>query len=193
MDGNGWNDYYASNPTPWTRPDLDLVAEARRLTPGLAVDLGAGEGADSLWLASQGWQVSALDYAPAALRTISRQAAARGLEVSTRLGDVTELKLEPDFDLISICYLHMGAEPRRRMLRGAVAGLAPHGTFVYIGIARGPGGSDIPSELLAVPGEIVAELGDLEIERADARFREIGCPEGDFEAEVMVVRARRPS
>lgn len=193
MDGQGWDAYYSANAEPWTRPDDDLQREVAGLKPGRAIDLGAGEGADALWLAGRGWQVTAVDYAEAAIATVQRLAHERGLEVTGRVADVTDLQLQPTHDLVTICYLHMSAEPRARLLHAAVSGLAPGGTLLYIGIARGPGGSDIPGEVLATPEKIVEQLEGLEIERADRRYREVGCPEGGFEAEVMVVRARRPA
>jgi len=79
------------------------------------------------------------------------------------------------------------------LLRAAQAALLPGGTLLYLGTARGPGGADISREVLAVPHEIVEQLPGLIIERAGARFREVACPEGSFEAEVIVVRARCPA
>ena len=72
-----WNSYYETNEEPWTKPDATLIAEAEGLSPGKSLDLGCGEGAESLWLAEQGWQATGLDYAPAAIATFERLAGER--------------------------------------------------------------------------------------------------------------------
>ena len=64
----GWEERYAGDVDMWSgRPNAQLVAEASRLTPGTALDVGCGEGGDALWLAQHGWQVTASDFADAAL------------------------------------------------------------------------------------------------------------------------------
>jgi 2-polyprenyl-3-methyl-5-hydroxy-6-metoxy-1,4-benzoquinol methylase len=49
------------------RPNGRLVAEVADLTPGRALDVGSGEGADAIWLARHDWTVTAIDISAAAL------------------------------------------------------------------------------------------------------------------------------
>src|SRR3954468_4007884 len=49
------------------QPNGRLVAEAAGLTPGRALDVGCGEGADAIWLAQRGWTVTAIDISDVAV------------------------------------------------------------------------------------------------------------------------------
>ncbi|NJP04477.1 MAG: methyltransferase domain-containing protein [Chloroflexaceae bacterium] len=190
-----WDDYYTNNEKPWLSPDPDLMAVAATLPPGCALDLGAGEGADSLWLAQQGWAVTAVDFAPAAIATIQRLANEHHLHISGIIANVVTYQPDTLYDLIFMCYLHLPASERNHLLNQVQQSLAPHGRFLYIGIVRPDDTTetDIPLALLATPSEIVAVLSGLTIERVDQHERVIGCPEGDFTATVQIIQAYRPN
>jgi SAM-dependent methyltransferase len=49
------------------RPNLALTEQVVALTPGTALEVGCGEGADAIWLAAQGWQVTGVDFSAQAL------------------------------------------------------------------------------------------------------------------------------
>src|SRR5450759_898595 len=105
MDLQGWNERYRMSeaddaPTPL------LVETAGRLRPGKALDLACGSGRNALWLAQNGWTVTAVDGAPAALEILRRNAAAQKLAIDARLADLErgDYKIEPAWDLIAMCY-----------------------------------------------------------------------------------------
>ena len=191
MDRNGWDDYYRSNNAPWAIPEEALMAEVEGMPPGRALDLGAGEGADSLALAQRGWEVTAVDNAPAAIATIERLASERGLAVRGVVGDITTFRADGLFDLVFSCYVHVGRYERVAMLTRAVTALGRGGTLIYIAFARTELQTDIPPELLATQDEVISELGGLCIVKSGVSRRTIGWPGGSSEADVMVVRARR--
>lgn len=119
------------------QPNPQLVAEVAGLTPGTALDAGCGEGADAIWLASRGWQVTAVDFAPTALRRAREHAATLGAGITSRI-DWVEADLtswtppEEQFDLVSAHYVHP-AGPREVLLRGLAAAVAPGGTLLFVG------------------------------------------------------------
>ena len=67
-----WDEMYRSRARIWSgEPNPQLIAEAAPLPPGTALDLGCGEGADAIWLASRGWKVTAVDVSQSRLARLS--------------------------------------------------------------------------------------------------------------------------
>ena len=195
MSQKFWNEYYKNTNAPWTTPDAGFVAEVTQLPTGSALELGCGEGADSIWLAKRNWEVTAVDFAPAAIENLTQAAQTQGVNVKGIVADVTTYQSDEKYDLVFICYMHLHRDERHQMLNCATELLTPGGILVYIGIAQSSAAdSDIPTELLATPGEIVAVLSDLIIERADVSHRVIEMPgeNENFTADVITVRAKKP-
>ena len=75
-----WDDRYAEKDQIWSgRVNAQLAAVAEELTPGRALDLGCGEGGDSVWLAEHGWTVVAVDVSQTALQRALGEARRRGV------------------------------------------------------------------------------------------------------------------
>lgn len=74
------------------------------LTPGAALDVGCGEGADAVWLAQQGWQVDALDVSARALARAEAAAAQAGVELRLLHHGLEELPGDTAYDLVSAFY-----------------------------------------------------------------------------------------
>lgn len=201
MDAAGWNQRYATTELVWTaEPNQFLVAETSSTPPGTALDLGAGEGRNAVWLAQQGWRVTAVDFSEVGLAKAAELAAAAGVGVSTVCADVAGYTPDPGvFDLVAILYLHLPAHLRREVHRRAGIGVAPGGTLLVVGhdatnLTDGHGGPQDPDVLFA-PADIAEDLADcgLVIERADRVHRTATTPDGDRVAIDALVRARRPS
>lgn len=118
--------------------------------PGSALDLACGTGRNALYLAGRGWQVSAVDGAPAAIEYLRESAAEQGLEIQADVADLTgpEFRIQPgSWDLISVCYYL-----QRNLFPAIRLGVRPGGValaIVHI-VERGEG----PTETRAVPGEL---------------------------------------
>lgn len=118
-------------------PNGHLMAEIGELSPGRALDAGCGHGAEALWLAAHGWQVTAVDFSAAALAHGRSMAEAAGAEVAGRIewieGDLATWTVEPArFDLVVCLYVHMGSSVRDMVVRMA-SGVAPGGTLFLVG------------------------------------------------------------
>jgi SAM-dependent methyltransferase len=87
------------------RPNGRLVAEVADLTPGRALDVGCGEGADAIWLARRGWTVTAIDISDVAVCRAREAAELAGAAVEWVCGDALQTPLAArSFDLVSMQY-----------------------------------------------------------------------------------------
>ena len=78
-----WEEHYGDRERVWSgRVNVRLAELVEPMTPGRALDLGCGEGADALWLAEHGWRVTAVDISQTALDRAAADAAARNLSDS---------------------------------------------------------------------------------------------------------------
>ncbi|HVY28355.1 MAG TPA: class I SAM-dependent methyltransferase [Polyangiaceae bacterium] len=116
-------------------PNAHLTAEAQKLAPGRALDAGCGHGAESLWLAAQGWRVTGVDFSEAALRHARSMADAAGLapRVDFVRGDLTTWAPEPSaFDLVISLHVHVPGSVEEAVQRLA-SGVAPSGVLLLVG------------------------------------------------------------
>ena len=132
-----WEDRYAGATRTWSgKPNDSLVAAVGDLPAGRALDLGCGEGADSIWLAARGWQVTGLDISANALAH-ARSAAAEVVIPEGRITwvahDLATWPAEGTFDLVSACFLHSPLDfPRTDVLRRTASLIAPDGHLLIV-------------------------------------------------------------
>lgn len=198
MDAREWDLRYAEHELVWSvEPNRFLVEEVGELPAGRALDLACGEGRNAIWLAERGWEVTAVDFSGVAVGKARRLAAARSVEVDWVEADVTRWR--PDdrgFDLVVALYLHLPPRERRELL-GRIGGwVVDGGTVLVVGhdrenIEHGYGGPQYP-EILLAPEEVAAELGGLDIVRAERVKRPVETEDGSATAIDTLVRAVRP-
>nr|WP_174447662.1 class I SAM-dependent methyltransferase [Demequina soli] len=200
-DATAWEERYSSQEAVWSgAANAQLVEEAARLTPGRALEVGCGEGADAVHLASLGWQVTAID--------VSATAVSRGVERASRAGEDVAARLDwrvddamradlPDatFDLVTTHFAH--PEAGIAVLVGRLARLvAPGGTLLVVGHdPRDPHVLEHPrlAHLAFRAEEAAAGLGDgWEVEVAELRERDVVGHDGEPALRRdAVLRARR--
>ncbi|MFB6398570.1 class I SAM-dependent methyltransferase [Polymorphospora lycopeni] len=196
MDAKFWDDRYLSREQLFSgNPNGVLVAEVADLRPGRTLDLGCGEGADALWLARRGWQVTGVDISDVALR---RAAAGddTGRVTWTRVDLATEPPPAGPFDLVSAQYFPLRREPGHAVLRGLLATVAPGGTLLVVShdLADLPPRHDLdvdPADFYQ-PGEVAGLLDDDWAVLVDEiRPRTVPAPPGTHHRNDIVLRARR--
>ena len=80
--------------------ELRRVVEQGIIRPGPAVDLGCGSGTDAIYLASKGFDVTAIDIAPTALSQAREKANRAGVKVRWLLANVLSLPKLDQFEFI---------------------------------------------------------------------------------------------
>lgn len=198
-----WEERYRSRDAVWSgRPNVQLVAEVAELAPGTALDVGCGEGADAIWLAERGWRVTAVDFAPTALRRGAAHAESLGAELAARIQWVPEdltvwTPPENHFDLVTAHYMQLMPEPRKALFRRLAAAVSPGGTLLIVG--HHPSDMEVvhrvpPAERFYPAEEVAAELDPerWEIVVADARPRPATDHDGrEVTIHDAVLRARK--
>lgn len=126
-----WEARYAATPAVWSgRVNASLADVAARLTPGTALDAGAGEGGDAVWLAEHGWRVTAVDASRTALDRGAAAAAERDVTVEWVEADLRTWVPPARYDLVTSHYLHAEGGRGWGWLADAVA---PGGTLLVVG------------------------------------------------------------
>ena len=190
-----WDERHAARePIESYEPDPTLIHEIGSLRPGHALDLGAGDGRNAVWLANQGWQVTAVDFSQVALDRGRALATARGVRVEWRLADLLEWKPGASrYELVTLFFIHLPPDERRDVYGRAAAAVAVGGTLLVVGHDRtnledGVGGPQDP-EVLITPGEVVAGLAGFRVDRAETVRRQAPDGRGPIDTIVRAVRA----
>jgi SAM-dependent methyltransferase len=125
VTADDWNEWYRSGDLPWDtgRPSTELIRtlDLGFVAPGRAIELGCGTGTNAIYLAEQGFRVTAVDISAVAIDRARQKAQTAGVRVDFFIEDVTTLPSgEPhDFLLDRGCYHCV----RRNNLSGYVAAL----------------------------------------------------------------------
>ena len=127
-DAAHWDARYADAARPWpAEPSSTVTAAVSGLVPGRALDLATGTGRHALWLASSGWQVTAVDFSAVGVA----QGRASSREVDWVVADIRDWAPPVAYELVLVAYVQLGAQGLQRAARW----LAPGGRLVVVGHA----------------------------------------------------------
>lgn len=197
MDSAGWDTRYRASDLVWGgEPNRFVAEEFTGTPPGRALDLGAGEGRNAIWLAGLGWQVTAVDFSAVAVDRARRLAERQGVTVDWVVADLRDYQPAPGaFDAVVVAYLHLPPADLNVVLGRAAKALAPGGRILVAGhdvtnIDHGIGGPQDPG-VLHTPRGIVAALPGLSVRRADRVRRPVATEQGVVDAIDTLVCAVR--
>ena len=115
------------------RPNGRLLAEAASLTPGRALDVGCGEGADAIWLARSGWTVTAIDISAVAVIRAREAAGLAGATVAWVCGDALRTPFRAgSFDLVSMQYPALPKAAGQAAVRALLGTVRPGGLLLAV-------------------------------------------------------------
>jgi SAM-dependent methyltransferase len=198
MNAADWDERYRAATTHrhgrvWSSDPQQVVQElVQDLTPGSALDLGAGDGRNSVFLAQAGWEVTAVDFSAEGIRLARQRAEKVGVAATWLVADARSYAPDREFDLVIATYLHLSEAESRAVLSAAATWVAPGGHLLVLGHdkanleAGAPGPSD--PDVLYTPELLASCAVGLAIERCERLFRDAGSdPEGPDDSAATAV------
>ena len=193
-----WDKRYTERERLWSgAPNGALVAEVAGLTPGTVLDVGAGEGADAVWLARNGWDVTAVEPSGVALERAAGHARDAGVTVRWVHADLTAAALGT-YDLVSAQYPALLRTPDAGAERALLDAVAPGGVLLLVHHAgmeeHPPDESGFDPADYVWPSMVAARLDDAWTVELDVRRPRV-APDGGagaHPAAARVLRAPRP-
>lgn len=196
-----WNQRFSVQGYIYGIAPNDFLAQHYRQIPagGRVLSLGEGEGRNAVFLARQGYHVTAVDTAEQGLIKIRRLAAQNGVEIATIHADLEDFCIEPEqWDGIISIFCHLPASLRQRVHAQIVLGLRPGGLLLLEGYTprqlQFATGGPKDRDLLLEPADLQQELAALSLQYLQELQREV--IEGRLHtglAAVVQLLARRES
>ena len=200
-----WDHRYGGDQMWSGNPNGTLVKEIDGMPAGRALDVGAGEGGDAVWLAEQGWTVTASDISQRALDRVAAEAERRGLRIECQHADANALDAfeRGAFDLVSASYASIPRTPDGRGVRNLLDAVAPGGTLLVVGHDLEPMRAALDTHGQSRPfdpdayvrvADVAAALADStqwDIEVHERRSRPPGAASASHHVDDVVLRARR--
>jgi len=188
VDASDWDARYADTELMWSAgPNAFVEQVLSSVTPGVALDVAAGEGRNAIWLAEQGWSVTAADFSEVAVERMREIAGARlgdgagslRAVVSDATGPAPRPEGADGYDLVLFSYLQLPRESWGRAVAAGVAATAIGGLVLIVlhavrNLGEGVGGPQDPT-VLHDPEDVLASVADLpvDVEMAQLRHREV--------------------
>lgn len=144
---------------PIAPPHPALAAELSASVAGTALDAGCGEGAEAIWLASNGWKTTAADISARALDVARERAGAAGVDVEWIQADLSAWSPESPFDLVTTFYAHPTI-PQLEFYDRIGQWVRPGGTLLIVGHLQAEHGHahEAPAEASITPDSVATRL-----------------------------------
>lgn len=126
-----WNERFKNDKYLYgTEPNV-FLKEMQPVLSGEVLTIAEGEGRNAVFLAEQGLNVTAWDYAESGLDKVGKLAAKQGVSVNTELVDLAEARWQPNqWDGIVNVFGHFPGEVRQKTLQGIKEAVKPGGYFI---------------------------------------------------------------
>lgn len=201
FEPSSWDERYSSPGKRWSGDaNPQLVAEAGRLEPGTALDLGCGEGGDVIWLARQGWHATGADFSAKGLERAAGHAAEAGVAERCDWWQADARTFEAGgraFDLVTTHFLHPPEGSIVDVVRRLTSAVAPGGHLLVVGHAPSETFHHHDGKRLRAMWHaadllpVLEEVGGFEVLVAEERPRTVTRDGRTMDVEDATVLARR--
>jgi SAM-dependent methyltransferase len=157
MKPSFWNTRYKENVTVYGNQPNDFFKQfIDTHQPGTILLPAEGEGRNSLYAASKGWQVDAFDFSEVAMEKAIQRAESQKLKINYRLNDLEKFKAEKTYDAVALIYVHLPERARKTFHREVYRSLKSGGFLVFEAFAKeqlrlDSGGPKDPAQLYDAP------------------------------------------
>jgi tellurite methyltransferase len=136
-----FDNFYREKERPFGTEPVKIVGNIPKYkSSGTALELGAGDGRNAIFLAANGFEVTAQDISGVALEKLHAQAEEKGLHVETKTGDATEMELSGEYDVLVVTYLlHFLTREKALQLMERVKAQTKPGGLNAIGVITADG------------------------------------------------------
>ena len=182
-----WEGLYAAGPDG---PPVDVLLPdvVGALSPGSALDVGCGEGQNSLWLAEHGWSVLGVDISPTAIERARAAQPEAGADFV--VADAREWEPGRQFDLVISTYALPSQGKGRDIVLDLIATSVTPGGSAYVVEFDETTERLWPADDLTSVAELVGYFEEFDIERAEVMTLPHHHGQGT-ERPMAVVVARR--
>ena len=175
-----WDERYNTDEYVFgTEPNDFLVSVAGRIPRGGKVlSLGEGEGRNAVYLAKQGYSVTAADQSLVGLKKAEKMALENNVVIKTAVSDLADFQIEPEaWDAVISFFCHMNRDVRRRIFGQAARGLKPGGVFILEAFTphqlKNDTGGPRTADLMMTVLDLKDELKGMDFPRAVELEREV--------------------
>jgi len=132
-----WEEKYQKNKYYWgLKPNPTLEEYINEIPKGKALNIGAGEGRNSIFLAKNGFEVTAIDRIKQGLDKIKKLAKKHNLTIKTNLCDIKNLKFEKEkYSLIiSVSTIHFLKKSEINPILDKIINSLKISGFIYLSV-----------------------------------------------------------
>ena len=162
-----WDERYSPDEYVYGKDPNQFLEENYNAIPkGKVLSLAEGEGRNAVFLAKQGYSVTAVDASQVGLSKAKKLAEENGVEIEFVRGDLFDFDLgENKWDGIVSIFFHLPSALRKELHKKVVAGLKPKGVFLLEAytpdqLKYGTGGGN-SADIMTSKDSLILELNDL--------------------------------
>jgi len=120
-----------------TEPNAFLTETVGSLQPGKALDIGMGEGRNTVFLAQKGWDVTGVDLSEVGVAKANERARSLGVRINAQAQDINIFELGSlQWDLVCLLYFPID-ESMRNLHQRIATSLKPGGLVIVEGVGSG--------------------------------------------------------